>query len=63
VILVPAAAVMREGDMTGVRVKTAAGSDLRWVRTGRERDGQVEVLSGLSAGDQVLVPQGTAEGK
>jgi len=62
-LTVPAAAVMREGDLTGVRVKTATGADLRWVRTGRERAGQVEVLSGLSAGDQVFVPQGTAEGK
>jgi RND family efflux transporter MFP subunit len=63
VIMVPAASVVREGDLTGVRVKTAAGTDLRWVRIGRERAGQVEVLSGVSAGDQVIVPQGTAEGK
>lgn len=62
-ILVPVAALVREGDLTGVRVKTAAGADLRWVRAGRERAGRVEVLSGLSAGDQVIVPQGTAEGK
>jgi hypothetical protein len=62
-ITVPAGAVMREGDLTGVRVKTATGADLRWVRIGRERGGQVEILSGLSAGDQVIVPQGTAEGK
>lgn len=63
VITVPAAAVGREGDLTGVRVRTATGADLRWVRIGRERGGQVEVLSGLSAGDLVLVPSGTAEGK
>lgn len=61
-VMVPAAAVVREGDLTGVRVRTAAGTDLRWVRTGRERAGRVEVLSGLAAGDQVLVPQGPAEG-
>ncbi|HEX9166867.1 MAG TPA: efflux RND transporter periplasmic adaptor subunit [Gemmatimonadales bacterium] len=63
VITAPAAAVVREGDLTGVRVKTATGADLRWVRIGRERGGQVEILSGLSAGDQVIVPAGTAEGK
>lgn len=63
VITVPAAVVVREGDLTGVRVKTATGVDLRWVRIGRERNGQVEVLSGLAAGDQVIVPAGAAEGK
>jgi hypothetical protein len=35
-ILIPAAALVREGDLTGVRVRTATGSDLRWVRTGAE---------------------------
>jgi len=63
VITVPAAAIVREGDLTGVRVKTSSGAELRWVRAGRERAGRVEVLSGLSAGDQVIVPQGTGEGK
>jgi hypothetical protein len=63
VITVPAAAIVHEGDLTGVRVKTSSGAELRWVRAGRERAGRVEVLSGLSAGDQVIVPQGTGEGK
>jgi RND family efflux transporter MFP subunit len=35
-ILIPAGALVREGDLTGVRVPTATGSDLRWVRTGTE---------------------------
>jgi RND family efflux transporter MFP subunit len=35
-ILIPASALVREGDLTGVRVQTATGSDLRWVRTGTE---------------------------
>jgi RND family efflux transporter MFP subunit len=35
-ILIPASALVREGDLTGVRVKTATGVDLRWVRTGTE---------------------------
>ncbi|HSR14955.1 MAG TPA: efflux RND transporter periplasmic adaptor subunit [Gemmatimonadales bacterium] len=62
-ILVPGAAIVREGDLTGVRVRVAEGSDLRWIRTGRPRDGQVEVLSGLAAGDQVIVPPAAAEGR
>lgn len=35
-ILIPASALVREGDLTGVRVQTATGSDLRWVRMGTE---------------------------
>lgn len=62
-ILVPGTAIVREGDLTGVRVRVAGGSDLRWIRTGRPRDGQVEVLSGLAPGDQVIVPPAAAEGR
>jgi RND family efflux transporter MFP subunit len=58
-ILVPAAALVREGDLTGVRVKTPQGSDLRWVRLGAARDAgaeaSIEVLSGLVAGDTILL--------
>jgi RND family efflux transporter MFP subunit len=62
-IVVPAAAVVYEGDLAGVRVKTASGTDLRWVRIGRIAGGRAEVLSGLAAGEQVLVSQGPAEGR
>jgi RND family efflux transporter MFP subunit len=56
-LLVPAAAVMREGDLTGVVVLTPGGSERRWVRLGRAaEDGRIEVLSGLRAGETVLVP-------
>jgi RND family efflux transporter MFP subunit len=56
-IVVPVAAIVREGDLTGVRLRTAAGgSDLRWVQIARESGGSVEVLSGLRAGDVVEVP-------
>jgi RND family efflux transporter MFP subunit len=54
-ILLPVSALVREGDLTGVRVKSDAGSRLRWLRLGEEREGQVEVLSGLTAGDVVLL--------
>lgn len=55
-IVVPVAAIVREGDLTGVRVRSAGGTDLRWVQIARESGGQVEVLSGLRAGDVVEVP-------
>ncbi len=55
-ILVPEGAMVREGDLTGVRVRAAEGWDLRWVRTGPSHGDFVEVLSGLVAGETVLVP-------
>jgi multidrug efflux pump subunit AcrA (membrane-fusion protein) len=57
-ILAPATAVIREGDLTGVRVLTSGGDELRWVRVGRTIGDRIEVLSGLEAGDRVLVPEG-----
>lgn len=55
-ILVPDAALVREGDLTGVRIQTARGAELRWVRVGAPVGERVEVLSGLKAGDRVFVP-------
>jgi multidrug efflux system membrane fusion protein len=62
-LLVPAGAVVREGDLTGVRVRTASGPELRWVRLAErparaEAAAMVEILSGLSAGDSVLLLEG-----
>jgi RND family efflux transporter MFP subunit len=54
-ILVPETAVIAEGDLSGVRVVGERGSELRWVRLGRRTAGQVEVLSGLQAGERVLI--------
>jgi RND family efflux transporter MFP subunit len=61
-IMIPLAAVVEQGDLTGVRVETAGGLDLRWVRLGLSRGDAVEVLSGLAAGDRVFVP-GSTEGR
>jgi len=58
--LIPATAITREGDLTGVLVQTAAGADRRWVRLGRLRGAYVEVLSGVNAGETVYVVR-TAE--
>lgn len=61
-VLVPAEAVIREGDLTGVRVVTGSGTSLRWVRLGTERDGLAEILSGLRAGEVVALPDLPGEG-
>jgi RND family efflux transporter MFP subunit len=59
-LLVPAAALRRDGDLTGVLVRTPSGDDLRWVRVGRTVNGAIEVTSGLRRGEQVIVPAATA---
>ena len=55
-VVVPASAVSREGDLTGLTVRTNDGDELRWVRLGRVAGGMVEVTAGLRAGDRVIVP-------
>jgi multidrug efflux pump subunit AcrA (membrane-fusion protein) len=56
-ILIPAAALERQGDLTGVRLVAGATAELRWVRLGERRGEQVEVLAGLRAGDRILLPE------
>jgi RND family efflux transporter MFP subunit len=55
-ILVPETAVVERGELTSV---FAVGSDriarLRWVKTGRRFDKQVELLSGVNVGELVLL--------
>jgi len=54
-ILVPRTALLQEGDLTGVRVRTPGGVEVRWVRTASPAAGhEVEVLSGLTPGDVIL---------
>ena len=57
-ILVPAGAVVRQGDLTGVRTVAGGQPTLRWVKLGGALNGSVEVLSGLGAGDTVVVTGG-----
>jgi multidrug efflux pump subunit AcrA (membrane-fusion protein) len=63
-ILIPASAVVRRGQLTGVRVVGEGGEALRWIRLGRqiETTGEhgemelgVEVLSGLAAGERIAL--------
>ncbi|MGA9838165.1 MAG: efflux RND transporter periplasmic adaptor subunit [Gemmatimonadaceae bacterium] len=55
-VLVPAAAIRREGDLTGVIVREPGGDELRWVRLGDVHGDFVEVTSGLRAGATIVVP-------
>jgi RND family efflux transporter MFP subunit len=61
-ILLPRGALVREGDLTGVRVLAPSGMDLRWLRLGAVTGDAVEVLSGLRTGDRVFLPA-AAEGE
>lgn len=59
-LVVPATALLRRGELTGVYVVTGKGESgqgfaLRAVRTGATHGDGVEVLAGLKAGDQVAL--------
>jgi len=56
-ITIPSEAVVRRGQLTGVRVVTPQGVALRWIRLGRSVAGgdRVEVLTGLTAGDEIVL--------
>ena len=55
-IAVPATAVLRQGGMTLVVIKTDDGrASSRVVTLGERRDGRGEILSGLSGGEVVLL--------
>ncbi len=59
-ILLPDAALVREGDLTGVYLRKGGVTDLRWVRLGRRAGGHAEVVAGLAPGDTVIVASGPA---
>jgi len=55
VIAVPETSIVRRGPLTGLFVAAEDGTArLRWVTLGRSRNGDVEVLTGLRAGESVL---------
>jgi RND family efflux transporter MFP subunit len=59
-LTIPVDAVVYRGQLTGVRILTADGPSLRWIRLGRRTDGgdRVEVLTGLSAGERIMPAAG-----
>lgn len=52
--VVPRNAMVRRGGLEGVFVIEDKAAQFRWLRTGREWDGSVEVTSGLSGGETIL---------
>jgi RND family efflux transporter MFP subunit len=62
VIRVPEGAVTRVGQLEIVRLVRAGRALRRLVKTGAHRDGQVEILSGLEAGEVVLAAAARGEG-
>jgi RND family efflux transporter MFP subunit len=57
-IEVPAAAIERVGQLEFVRVVTDQGPVRRHIRTGETTpDGRVEVMSGLVAGERIVIPR------
>ena len=62
-VMVPSAAVVRQGDLTGLYVKQGDRTDLRWVRLGSTHKLEVEVLAGLAVGDTVVIPIPSGAGR
>jgi RND family efflux transporter MFP subunit len=54
-VVIPAAAVKRVGQLETVKVVKEGSKSVRHVKTGREIDGKIEVISGLEVGETVLV--------
>ncbi|WP_075217116.1 efflux RND transporter periplasmic adaptor subunit [Mongoliimonas terrestris] len=55
-LLVPQAAVVTRSGLDFVRVQTSTGTAERTVVLGEARGGDVEVLTGLAGGDEVVLP-------
>jgi RND family efflux transporter MFP subunit len=57
-ILIPASALIQRGQLQGVYIVDTTGPQstavLRWVKTGEQRDGQIEIVSGLLNGDRII---------
>ena len=55
VVIIPAAALVREGEETAVFVVSGDKAQRRPVQTGLTDGGEVEIVSGVKAGDSVIV--------
>lgn len=61
-LLVPLAAIVRDGDLTGVIVRGPQRDERRWVRLGATTATHVDVTSGLRAGEDIVVPSAPKAG-
>lgn len=60
-IFIPKSALIQQGGLTGIYTPSLSDTAvLRWIRTGAEIEDEVEVISGLSTEDKIIVK---AEGK
>jgi RND family efflux transporter MFP subunit len=57
ILAVPAKALVEKGQLLGVYVQDEGVIHYRLIRTGKHYDDQIEVLSGLKAGDKVIVDE------
>jgi len=55
VLLVPADAIVRRGQLTGVFIVEGGRARLRWIAVGEPEAKDVEVLSGLRPGERVVI--------
>ncbi|HZK66043.1 MAG TPA: efflux RND transporter periplasmic adaptor subunit, partial [Chloroflexota bacterium] len=62
VVLVPNRAVKTQGRNKVVEVKAGEKSEIRTVQVGSSNDQMTEIVSGLAAGDQVVIPTTTTSG-
>ncbi|MGB9692805.1 MAG: efflux RND transporter periplasmic adaptor subunit [Candidatus Sumerlaeaceae bacterium] len=62
VLVVPADAVERVGQLEYVLTPTSHGPERRFVQTGRRFGAKVEILSGIAENEPVLVPEKTSAG-
>jgi HlyD family secretion protein len=57
-ILIPINALIQRGQLQGVYVVDTSAihltAVLRWVKTGQQKDNQVEIVSGLTTGDRII---------
>jgi multidrug efflux pump subunit AcrA (membrane-fusion protein) len=61
-LIIPRQAVTWRGSLPAVEIKTAQGKELRLIRLGTDLDSNyVSVLSGLQAGEQVIVERAATE--
>ncbi|AMW05570.1 efflux RND transporter periplasmic adaptor subunit [Gemmatimonas phototrophica] len=55
-IVVPLAALVRDGDLVGVIVRANGADDRRWIRLGTMTATHAEVTAGLTTGEVIVIP-------
>ena len=60
-IMVPVAALVRDGDLVGVIVRANGVDDRRWVRIGTSTASHAEVTGGLKAGETIVIPNAASQ--